>query len=224
MELSHLPISRTFYHSKQKLYLLNNSSSLPSPHRPRRSPFFFLLVWIWLLQIPHMSGVIQCLSLCLWFSSTNLTSLVAQLVKNLLQCRRPGFDPWVGKIPWRRKWQPTPVSCLKNPMDGGTWRATVNGVPRVRHDSATKPPPISLMFICVVAWVRIAFHYIVYHILFVIHWTFEHIRLLAVVNNAAMDSGVRIPVWVPAFNSLGYMSRGVIARSYGNYRASFVAQ
>ena len=25
------------------------------------------------------------------------------------QCRRPGFDPWVRKIPWRRKWQPTPV-------------------------------------------------------------------------------------------------------------------
>ena len=26
-----------------------------------------------------------------------------------LQCRSPGFDPWVRKIPWRRKWQPTPV-------------------------------------------------------------------------------------------------------------------
>ena len=26
-----------------------------------------------------------------------------------LQCEIPGFDPWVGKIPWRRKWQPTPV-------------------------------------------------------------------------------------------------------------------
>ena len=26
-----------------------------------------------------------------------------------LQCRRPGFSPWVGKISWRRKWQPTPV-------------------------------------------------------------------------------------------------------------------
>ena len=25
------------------------------------------------------------------------------------QCRRLGFDPWVGKIPWSRKWQPTPV-------------------------------------------------------------------------------------------------------------------
>ena len=27
-----------------------------------------------------------------------------------LQCRRPGFNPWVGKIPWRREWLPTPVS------------------------------------------------------------------------------------------------------------------
>ena len=26
-----------------------------------------------------------------------------------LQCGKPRFDPWVGKIPWRRKWQPTPV-------------------------------------------------------------------------------------------------------------------
>ena len=26
-----------------------------------------------------------------------------------LQCWRPGFDPWVGKIPCRREWQPTPV-------------------------------------------------------------------------------------------------------------------
>ena len=26
------------------------------------------------------------------------------------QCRRCGFDPWVGKMPWRRAWQPTPVS------------------------------------------------------------------------------------------------------------------
>ena len=25
------------------------------------------------------------------------------------QHRRPGFDPWVGKIPWRRKGQPIPV-------------------------------------------------------------------------------------------------------------------
>ena len=36
-------------------------------------------------------------------------SLVAQTVKDCLQCRRPGFYPWVGKIPWRREQLPTPV-------------------------------------------------------------------------------------------------------------------
>jgi hypothetical protein len=36
------------------------------------------------------------------------------------QLRRLRFDPWVGKIPWRRAWQPTPYSCLENPMDKGT--------------------------------------------------------------------------------------------------------
>ena len=36
-------------------------------------------------------------------------SLVAQLVKILLQCGRPGFDPWVGKILWRREKLPFPV-------------------------------------------------------------------------------------------------------------------
>ena len=30
-------------------------------------------------------------------------------VQSLGQCRRPGFDLWVGKIPWRRDRQPTPV-------------------------------------------------------------------------------------------------------------------
>ena len=25
------------------------------------------------------------------------------------RCRRRRFDPWVGKIPWRREWLPTPV-------------------------------------------------------------------------------------------------------------------
>ena len=26
-----------------------------------------------------------------------------------MQCRRPGFDPWVGKIHWIKEWLPTPV-------------------------------------------------------------------------------------------------------------------
>ena len=29
-----------------------------------------------------------------------------------LQCKRRSFNPWVGKIPWRRAWQATPVFLL----------------------------------------------------------------------------------------------------------------
>ena len=54
--------------------------------------------------------------------------------KSTCQCRRREFDPWVGKIPWRRKWQPTPVSCLGNPMDRGAWQPTVQD-----HKSRTRP-------------------------------------------------------------------------------------
>ena len=35
-------------------------------------------------------------------------SLVAQMVI-YLPCGRLGFNPWLGKILWRREWQPTPV-------------------------------------------------------------------------------------------------------------------
>ena len=41
--------------------------------------------------------------------------------------KRHGFNPRVRKIPWRRKWQPTPVFLQENPMDRGAWRATVFG-------------------------------------------------------------------------------------------------
>ena len=37
------------------------------------------------------------------------------------QCRRPGFDPWVGKIPWRREW--LQYSWLEKHMDRGVWQA-----------------------------------------------------------------------------------------------------
>jgi len=36
-------------------------------------------------------------------------SLVAQMVKNSPATRKPGFSPWVRKIPWRRAWQSTPL-------------------------------------------------------------------------------------------------------------------
>ena len=49
-----------------------------------------------------------------------------------LQCRRPGFDPWIGKIPWRRKWQPTPVFL---PGESHGRRSLVGYSPQGRKES-----------------------------------------------------------------------------------------
>ena len=35
--------------------------------------------------------------------------MIKTLTANAGRPRRCRFDPWVGKIPWSRKWQPTPV-------------------------------------------------------------------------------------------------------------------
>ena len=62
-------------------------------------------------------------------------SLVAQMVKRLLAMQeRPGFDPWVGKIPWRRKWQPTQV-LLPRKFHG--WRSLVGYSPWGHKQSDT---------------------------------------------------------------------------------------
>ena len=43
--------------------------------------------------------------------------------------KRHGFDPWVGKIPWRRAWQPTTVFLPEEFLqDRGAWWATVHMV------------------------------------------------------------------------------------------------
>ena len=44
-----------------------------------------------------------------WISREAGASLVAQTVKNVPAIWETGYDPWVGKIPWSRKWQPTSV-------------------------------------------------------------------------------------------------------------------
>ena len=63
-----------------------------------------------------------------------------------LQYGRHGFDPWVGKIPWRRKWQLTPVFLPgKIPWMEEPVRLQPMGSQRVGHDWTTSllrfPPP-----------------------------------------------------------------------------------
>ena len=59
------------------------------------------------------------------------TSLVVQTVKTLSAMQETGFDPWVGKIAWRRGWEPIPVFLP------GEFHRQGSLVWRVRHDWAT---------------------------------------------------------------------------------------
>ena len=49
------------------------------------------------------------------------------------------IDPWVRKIPWRRKWQPTPgILAWEIPWIEEPGRLQTTGVQRIGHDLATQ--------------------------------------------------------------------------------------
>ena len=65
------------------------------------------LLGCWLLcatrcccELPSLFPIPRCLQGLPWRLSGK---------ESACQCRRPGFDPWVWRIPWRRKWQLSPV-------------------------------------------------------------------------------------------------------------------
>ena len=64
------------------------------------------------------------------------TFLVAQSL-NCLQCRRPGFNPWVRKLPWTRKWQPNPVFLPGKSHGQRSLAGYSPWGPRVGHDLPT---------------------------------------------------------------------------------------
>ena len=52
---------------------------------------------------------------------------------------KPGFDPWVRKIPWRRAWYPTPAFFPgQSPWTEEPGGLQSMGSQKVRHDWATK--------------------------------------------------------------------------------------
>ena len=70
------------------------------------------MCWMFLQSLPEFRAKVSVVHvhqyksiLFYFFCFSFLTQ--AQCV--CLQCRRPGFNSWVGKIPWRRKWQSTPA-------------------------------------------------------------------------------------------------------------------
>ena len=86
-----------FPKEKQKLYNLSKTTKVKSVFESR--PIYSEGHGI---SIPHpqllQRGTRHC-GLPRWFSGKELA----------WQCRRHRFDPWIRKIPWRMKWQPTPV-------------------------------------------------------------------------------------------------------------------
>jgi len=82
------------------------------------SPFLLPPELIPLAGTAHGKDVAQMLHLVslIYTSVTEGGSVVKKKKKKInLQCRRPGLDIWFKKIPWRRKWQPSPVFLPEKP-------------------------------------------------------------------------------------------------------------
>ena len=74
---------------------------------------------MWAASPRKRASLIQLLPLTITFQGTLTSFYLVDIRLGLpwwlsgkeptCQCGRHGFNPWVRKIPWRRKWQPTPV-------------------------------------------------------------------------------------------------------------------
>ena len=88
------------------------------------SPLFFSYCNQLALLLTTFSDSLHCL-LNSFFTITFGLPWWLRWFRICLQCGRPGFNPRVGKIPWRRAWQPTPVFLPgESPLIDGACRAT----------------------------------------------------------------------------------------------------
>ena len=101
--------------------------------------------YCYLWQKPwHMKNIMGPLCSHRDFSGYNMSLLIALLSgkESTCQCRRRRFDPWVGKILWRRKWQLAPVflpgKFHGQGRAGKPGRLQSMGLQRVEHDLGTK--------------------------------------------------------------------------------------
>ena len=74
------------------------------------SPPFHSVLWVWAI-VPggwtqHDKG---CVGIHLQLTTLQEFPRWLSGKESACQRRKRGFSPWLGKIPWRRKWQPPPV-------------------------------------------------------------------------------------------------------------------
>ena len=60
------------------------------------------MMWVTLGRLASLDALVHCEVLTRWCRGKESAC-------KCRRCKRWCFHPWVGKIPWRRKWQPTPV-------------------------------------------------------------------------------------------------------------------
>ena len=103
----------------------------------------------WCFGIPFTRGLIQSqfhFHLCVFLSSRLGFPGGTSGKEPACQFRRHDrheFDPWVRRIPWRRRWfpgNPFQYSRLENPVDRGAWEATVHGVTESQTRLSTAQP------------------------------------------------------------------------------------
>ena len=120
--------------------LFQDSSPLPIPWT-NYSSLYLLALFLDVKLIPKFSLLQEYF--CIWGFPGGSVSC---------QCRTCGFDPWVGKILWRRKWQPTLVFLpgkshgQRNLVGYSPW-----GGKRVGHD-LTNNNNFCTMYLCSHMW------------------------------------------------------------------------
>ena len=86
------------------------------------------------LQYSGLENSMDCIVHGVAKSCTRLSDFHFHLQSIHLPRKRAGFNPWVGKIPWRGNVNPLQYPCLGNPIDRGTWW----GQKRVGHNLGIK--------------------------------------------------------------------------------------
>ena len=83
---------------------------------------------------------------CEWGRAPQVALVVKNMLANAGDIKRCGFDPWVGKIPWKRAWQCTCILAWRNPStEEPGWLLSI-GLQRVGYDWSN--------LACTHAWVR----------------------------------------------------------------------
>ena len=128
---------------------------------------FSFIPQIFIKKLPSVRHYVRCwesqpssrlhsFMVCILYTHTHIHYIYISIViyrkggsagkESALQCRRSGFNPWVGKIPWRREWLPTPV-FLPGEFNG---QRTLAGCSPWGHKELDTTERLTLSLLCTI--------------------------------------------------------------------------